>query len=212
MAAAVVSQAEELLGIDPARRPVYAYVAFLHPALGSVGLIVTRGWFARDPHGVSRCDTGGLVGRIKGFRHLTVDQAERALKELTHLPSHPWEEALATEVTGAFGAFRGYISGATPRSGSYRDARQACIDAVIREKEELDPRLWIWEARCFSSITADDVEAVAIAPEAWKELYDRYGAALPVDGIEYLIGHATPEGLHHFREDQVVAMFEQGTR
>jgi hypothetical protein len=209
--AAVVSRAEDLLGIDPARRPVYAYVGFLHPGLGRVGLIVARGWFAREPHGVARCDTGGLVGRIGGFRHLTQNQADSALAELTHPPTHAWEEAMATEVMEAFGAFRRYISGATPRDGSHGGARRICIDAVVSGGEALDPRLWIWEARSFSNITTDDVEALAIAPEAWKELQGRYGDDLPLD-IEYLVGQATPGGLHHFREEQVVAFFEGGAR
>jgi len=207
---ATVSRAEAILKIDPARRPVYAYAAFLHPDLGRIGLIVGSEWFTRDPHGVSRCDSGGLAGCVGGFGHLTEDQAARALEDLTHVSPHRWEDAWVTEVKDAFGGFRGYIAGAAPRRGCYKDARQTCIDAVLAKSGLLDPRLWVWEVRSFSSIARGDIEAVALAHEAWKELHENYGDDLPIDGIRYLVGRPADEGLHHFREDEVVAAFERG--
>lgn len=205
--ASTVWKAEQLLGIDRNVRPVYAYVGCLHPALGRIGLVVSQDWFLRDPHGVTRCDTGGLAGRMGGFHHLDEAEATEALTQLTHAPTYAWQEGLATEVEGAFGAFRKYLSGDAPRASSLSDARQRCIDAVVAAKEVLDRRLWTWEARSFSEITSDDVLAVALAPEAWKELRARFEPRLP-RRIALLIGYPTAAGTHHFSEEQVVATFE----
>jgi hypothetical protein len=204
----VVWKAEEWLGIVRAKRPVYAYVGCLHPKLGRIGFIVAQEWFNREPHGVTRCDTGGLAGRVEGFRYLDENEARIALAELSHAPTHPWKKDLIIEVRGAFGEFRRYLSGHPPNPNSYADVRQKCIDSVRRASEELDRRLWTWEARCFARISVEDVEAVVLAPEAAKELTARLDGELPTN-VDFLIGHVTGSGVHYFLEDQVVAAFER---
>jgi len=203
----VVWEAERQLGIDPAKRPVYTFVGCLHPALGRIGFIVSEGWFGREPHGVSRCDTGGLAGRIGGFSFLDQREAVAALVELSHKPSLPWEKHLLAEVHSAFGQFRQYLTGDPPKPSCYRDVRQKCIDEVRRTREGLDRRLWTWEARGFAEIAVGDVEAVAIAPEAWKELSALLDGEIP-SGVNFLIGRVGATGTHHFSEDGVVAAFE----
>jgi hypothetical protein len=204
----VVWTAEAVLGIDRARRPVYAYVGCLHPKLGRIGFIVSQSWFLRDPHGVSRCDSGGLAGCVEGFGYLKPDEARAALLELSHSASHPWVRYLMKEVRDAFGELREYLRGRPPRPSCYKDARQKCIDAVQAADKDLDRRLWTWEARSFAEIGLEDVEAVALAHEAWKELLNGLGDELP--DITFLPGEPTPNGVHHFKEEQVVAAFEGG--
>lgn len=203
-----VWEAERLLGIARLKRPVYSYVGCLHPELGRIGLIVAPEWFRREPHGVSRCDTGGLAGRIGGFRYLDEVEARNAVTDLSHRPCRPWRSDLLTEVAAAFVDFRGYLRGQPPNPDCYTDVRQKCIDAVRHASERLDRRLWTWEARCFASITADDVDAVALAPEAWKEFSARFDGDLPAH-VQFLIGHAAGTGIHHFNEEQVVTAFER---
>jgi hypothetical protein len=188
---------------------VYAFVGCLHPALGRIGFIVSHDWFGRDPHGVSRCDSGGLLCGQGGFAHLTPDEARKALRVLSHPPSHPWVRDLLSEVREAFGQFRDYLRGAEPKPSCYRDARQKCIDGVRKANGILDRRLWTWEARSFSAIGLEDIEAVAIAPEAWKELRPRLGDNLP-DRVVFLPGRATPAGIDYFLEEQVVTAFAGG--
>jgi hypothetical protein len=43
-----VVAAEDALGITPDARPIYAYVGDLHPALGTIGLMIERSWL-REP-------------------------------------------------------------------------------------------------------------------------------------------------------------------
>jgi len=141
-----------------------------------------------------------------GFRFLDSDEVHTALVDLSHAPGQPWEDHLMDEVDRAFGQFRKYLSGQTPNPKCYGDVRQKCIDAVRLAKEVLDRRLWTWEARSFAEIRIGDVDAVALAPEAWKELRDRFDGDLPL-GIQYLIGHVAETGAHYFSEEQVVAAF-----
>jgi hypothetical protein len=163
-------------------------------------------WFNRDPHGVSRCDTGGLAGRIGGFKYLNEKQALKAVKKLSHRPRLPWRRYLGDELRRGFADLRSYLRGEAPKL-KCRDARQICINGVLSAAEVLDRRLWTWEARGFAEIRLEDVDAVALAPEAGKELEDRLGGNLPAR-VEFLIGHATATGIHHFLEDQVVLAFE----
>jgi hypothetical protein len=203
----VVWEAERHLGIARNKRPVYVYVGCLHPKLGSIGFIVSRAWFGREPHGVTRCDSGGLVSGRWGFRHLEPAEAVAALLGLSHAPDIPWEEHLLFEVGDAFGEFRKYLSGEVPKPNCYRDARQKCIDGENAAKMTLDRRLWTWEARGFAPIAEADVEAIVLAAEASKKLLDRFGGKLP-GSMPLVIGHASAAGMHHFEEDDVVAAFE----
>ena len=113
-----VWSAEGTLGIRPDKRPVYAYVGCLHPALGRIGLILRRAGFWREPHGVSRCDTGGLAGRVEGFSCLTPTEAALAVKELSYPANVPWERHLNVEVAMAYGFVSGwtrYLRGEIPK-------------------------------------------------------------------------------------------------
>jgi hypothetical protein len=110
---------EELLDahcVCGGRRPVYAYVGCLHPKLGRIGFIVAHAWFRRDPHGVSRCDSGGLAGCKGGFAHLKPAEAHVALLKLSHSAKNPWVRYLLKEVRHAFGALREYLRGDPRRS------------------------------------------------------------------------------------------------
>ncbi len=210
--AAVVTTAERLLKIDPARRPVYAYIGCLHPALGRVGLIIERQWFDRDPHGVTRCDSGGLAGRMGSFAILADSEAADGLVGLSFTARGPWERALKSEIRQAFGTWRAYVEGMTPDRAVLRDVRGRCIEYTLARGDELDRRVWTWEARAFDDVELRDVAAVVLAPEAFKEMSARLHGRAPPSGTRFLVGHVDHRGVHYFREDQVYDAFLGGAR
>lgn len=199
-----VSKAERLLGIKPNKRPVYAYVGCLHEELGSIGLVITPEWFGKDAQGVSRCDTGGLIGKKGGFAHLEDEEAEKALNTLSHHPSYNWEEELHQEVESAFGGWPDYLRGNTPNAEAYNDVRKQCIK---KSGTKLDRRLWTWEVRNFEAISAKHLEAVVLNNDSLKEFRDRFGDGPVSVDIRFLPGGDGPEGTHWFQEEKVVCAF-----
>lgn len=207
----VVWRAKELLGIARHKRPVYAFVGCLHPPLGRIGLIISDNWFRREAHGVSRCDTGGLVGCIGGFGCLTTDEAEKAVVDLSHPPDDGWEQSFSVELRNAFGFFSGwrrYLRGEIPKSKALNDIRGRCVESNTVGGKRPDRRLWTWEARGYAEVVVQDVEAIVLAPGAFKEFLGRLsGAPLP-STLRVLRGSATASGVHYFEEDQVIAAFQ----
>lgn len=205
----VVWRAESLLKIERARRPVYAYVGCLHPALGTIGLILRQGWLTREPQGVSRCDTGGLAGRLGGFGALSNEEAEQAIVSLSLPISDSWSNYLDSEIDSAHaGGWMGYLQGVPPSPDHLPDARGFCLRHVQQQGEDPDRRLWTWEARSFAHIEPTDVEAVALSPEAAKEFYNRIRITnAPLPTSRFIVGRVDPNGVHHFHEDAVLRAF-----
>jgi hypothetical protein len=201
--------AESILNIDRTKRPVYAYVGCLHPDMGRIGIIMGYEWFVREPHGVSRCDTGGLAGCRGGFRHLSPAEAAAAVSSLSYSPPHPgWRQFLAKEVRTSFGVWKSYLRGDEPTVTTWRDVRRRCIEAVRNTGTDLDRRLWTWEARAFAGIERHNVESIVLAPGAYKEFRDRFSTPPPPAHVHILVGTTNASGVHYFLEDQVVNAFQ----
>lgn len=209
----VVWRAESLLNIERTHRPVYAYIGCLHPALGTIGLILRQDWLAREPQGVSRCDTGGLAGRLGGFGALSNEEAEQAVVSLSLPINDSWSNHLDSEINSAHAnGWTGYLQGIPPSPDHMPDARGICIKHVQQHGEDPDRRLWTWEARSFAHIEPTDVEAVALSPEAAKEFYDRIRTtSAPPSALRFIVGRVDPNGVHHFHEDAVLRAFEGET-
>jgi hypothetical protein len=140
-----VSAAEAILGITPSKRPVYAYVGCLHPDLGRIGLIVERPWYLEEPHGMTRCDSGGLASRAGNFVYLSRDVAG-ALTSLTMRAPNPWEPEIDDEIAAAYSGWDAYLNGTHPRSNGLDTDRRECFEKAVIAGRKLDRRLWTWEA------------------------------------------------------------------
>lgn len=201
----VVSAAEAVLGLTT--RPVYGYVGDLHPKLGRIGLIVSERWYRRSPLGVSRCDSGGLVGLHGAFGCIAKDAARAALLRLTMKESLTWGLRFRLEVFmchGRLGGWLSYLRGQPPQR-PLKDDRDAFIDNMSFDK---DRRIWTWEARSESPIQRGDVEAIAITAEALKHVVPALrGTPSAFSNIKVIRGSASSVGVHHFDEENVVMAF-----
>jgi len=97
--AAVVAGAETILGhnVDP----IYGYVGDLHPALGTVGLILSRKWASRAAIGATACDSGGLFGRLGGFAGVAEEDSVDALRSLSRTSADAgwdWDSEFSEEL------------------------------------------------------------------------------------------------------------------
>jgi hypothetical protein len=200
--------AESLLRIDRGRRPVYAYVGNLNPALGTVGVILRPTWFGSNAHGVSRCDTGGLAGRKEGFQHVETTDVEIAMRDLTHGPNG-WQPGLVRETQKAFRSWEGYLRGETPKTTPLDRHRRKCIESVLLEGKTPDRRLWTWEARVFGDVEQAHVEFVVLSPQAYKGFLRRGGRTIP-RGTPVIRGSTDGGGVHHFHEERVIRAFLGG--
>ncbi len=127
---AVVS-AESLLGI--ADRPVYAFCGCLHPKLGTIGLIIGPGYLDRPLLGVSRCDSGGLVGRIGDFVHVAPEDVAPALRRLSFEGRDlAWMETFSQELAESYSTARHYVAGDVPNrtTWSHDDVRRAASSST----------------------------------------------------------------------------------
>lgn len=209
-AKSVVWAAEGLLGIAPGKRPVYAYIGDLHPALGHIGVIISHTWFWREAQGVSRCDSGGLIGCMGGFNCLSPDEAAQALTALSHGPNDKWEQFFCTEIATAFrfwDVWKRYLRGHVPTLSPRRDVRARCIEAVLAGGGAPDRRLWTWEARSYSEVTVADVNTVVFAPEAFKDFDSRFAGTTLPSHVNILCGSVSSSGVHYFEEEQVFNAF-----
>jgi hypothetical protein len=205
----VVWLAESLLKIERDHRPVYAYVGYLHPELGTIGLVLRPSWLTRAPHGVSRCDTGGLAGCLGGFSAITSEEAKQAVVSLSLPIDDSWSAHLEQEINSAHpGGWINYLQGNPPTPDQLPDVRGLCLKHLHEKGGTPDPRLWTWEARSFAHIELADVEAIVLSPEATKNFYNRMltsGTTLP--SARVIVGRATPDGVHYFHEDAVLRAF-----
>jgi hypothetical protein len=201
---AKVSKAEELLGIKGSR-PVYAFIGNLQPYFGPIGLILRSTWYDRKPHGVSRCDTGGLASCAGGFKALSLADAELAFQDIDFPhASGSWVAAFWREMSVAYSCLRGwslYVDGRPPRKASLADVRGQCVD-----HPDADRRVWTWEARSFAGIRKADLVAIAVSPEAGKKLIAATGMIRP-PGIKIIMGEAKSGGLDFFDEPRVTKVF-----
>jgi hypothetical protein len=189
-----VSAAEQVLGIGPGARPLYAYLGDLHPELGTVGLIVERSWL-RSLTGVTRCDSGGLGGRRGGFATLSPAEAASALSALsfspTSLPSWPDEFAREVDTSYALGRV-GYVDGELPDVRAWQDPRATCI---ARATPPPDRRLWTWEVRLDTGPAVGDVVALALSEGAAMVLDDLHRRGLDVpDRVRIFRGSTSIDG------------------
>ena len=204
-----VHAAETALDIDPGSRPVYAYLGDLHPALGTVGLVIERSWF-RALTGVTRCDSGGLVGRRGAFAVLTDTEAINALHTLTFsngsLPD--WEPAFVPEVTTSYSnGIDGYVNGDEPDVSTWQDLRAVCFQQATPPR---DRRLWTWEARLAEGPTPNEVVALALSRSAAAVLEDLHRRGLDVpDGVRILYGSISSGG-SQFHEPSVRTLLAGG--
>lgn len=206
----VVRGAEKILGVT-APRPIYAFVGNLHPGLGSVGLIFSRVWAKEAIHGATRCDSGGLYGRIGGFGCLSAEEAEHALRALstpqTYAPQD-WEGEFAGEMATTYAAsIDAYIKGDTPSlSPSGTDVRDRCIQHA-NANNTLDRRLWTWELRMDASPKPQDVFAIILSYEAFKQLEDlsNNGDISSLDRVSILKGDPSA---HWLDQEKVLAALQ----
>jgi hypothetical protein len=121
-----------------------------------------------------------------------------------------WPTHLDNEINSAHpGGWRGYLQGSPPSHEHLSDARGVCLKHVHDKGEEPDRRLWTWEARSFASIESNDVETIALSPEAVKEFYSRIRAGdAPLAVPRIIAGRVDANGVHLFQEDEVLRAFE----
>ena len=156
--------------------------------------MIERSWL-RALTGVTRCDSGGLVGRRGAFAVLEDPEAIGALRELTLSgPALPaWEPAFTEEVTTSYvqGA-SGYVNGEEPDVSTWQDLRAVCFQLATPPR---DRRLWTWEARFDRGPDHDEVIALALSRSAAAVLEDlhRRGTDVP-DTVRVLYGSSTRDG------------------
>lgn len=204
-----VTTAEDVLGISPDARPIYAYLGDLHPGLGTIGLIIERGWLC-SLAGVTKCDSGGLGGRRGAFQALDPVEAADALRALTFSAASidSWSPAFADEVGASYvNGPTGYVTGDEPDTTSWQDARGKCFARSTRPR---DRRLWTWEARFEQGPAPQDVVALALSEGASKVLEDLHRRGLEVPGnVRVLRGSTSSEG-SHFHQPEVRTMLAGG--
>jgi hypothetical protein len=194
-----VNGAESMLGL--ARSPVYTYAGCLHPALGTIGLVIAPRCLARCMQGVSRCDTGGLAGRRGSFAYLKPEDVQTALRRLT-CANYGWRPAFSAELAVSYDSVREYVAGTVPQFETWDDARAVCLDSHFKAESTLpDRRLWTWEVRLAAAPGHTEYEALILSPEAYKKLENLRlsGAAIP-GRLRIVHGRAAPAGIHHFHE------------
>jgi hypothetical protein len=179
----------------------------LHPDLGRIGLIVERPWYHEQPHGITRCDSGGLASRKGNFEYLSTDIAE-ALANLTmHAPA-PWEPEIDDEIAAAYSGWDAYLDGTHPRSNGLETIRRECFEKAVNAGDKIDRRLWTWEARAFSPIRLAHLAAVAVTHEVYKQVDEFLREQSVLVEVPILRGTASAAGVEHFRERQVLEAFK----
>lgn len=199
---AAVDAAESVLGISPDARPIYAYLGDLHPGLGTVGLVIERSWL-QTLTGVTRCDSGGLVGRRGAFTVLTDGEAISALRTLTFTGEslRDWEPAFGPEIgTSYHHGASGYVNGDEPDVSTWQDPRGRCFEQATPPR---DRRLWTWEVRLGQSPNSGDVVALALSRSAAAVLEElhRQGVDVP-STVRVLYGSISSAG-SQFHEPSV---------
>jgi len=101
----VVFQAESLLGVERENRPIYAFVGDLHHHLGTLGLIIARSWGQKEIQGLTRCDSGGLTGRLGFFQNVQEHEVEQALYRVSTPDTcscSDWHDSFAQELRESY--------------------------------------------------------------------------------------------------------------
>jgi hypothetical protein len=207
---AAVIETETALGYDPsniAQRPVYAYLGDLHPALGTVGVVIERAW-CRSLNGVSRCDSGGLGGRRGAFAVLSRHEAAQALIDLSFRSDtlSRWEASFEKEISDSFSSHNQYVCGDAPDTALWTDARKQCFDACEPPR---DRRLWTWEARFSEGPDVVDYVALALSPTSHKLLEQQVidGTRSIPESVRVLVGDTGADGVqfHHAHVRELLA-------
>jgi hypothetical protein len=168
-----VYEAESLLGIDPARRPIYVFLGDIHPDLGDLGLVIEREACGGAIHGITRCDSGGLY-IPKGFFELAGDDTARR-RILTDLSTPntfavgEWEAQFSAEIAARFeGDAESYVRGDPPRCDGWTCPRAAFVTEALLRTPRPDRRLWTWEIRLARPPRGSQFVAVVLPPELSK--------------------------------------------
>ena len=203
--ASVVLRAEKILKATV--RPLYMFSGCLHPKLGTIGLVISPRCLGHGLQGVSRCDSGGLVGRQGAFAHIPEKDVESALQSLSFFGADTnWQDAFSEELSISYPSIRAYVAGDVPNHVSWRDVRAKCIEehnAAVNGKP--DRRLWTWEVRLEVAPDPADYECIVISHEAFKRLEEIRSSGEDVPShVRIIRGKITPGGVHLFEEDYVV--------
>jgi hypothetical protein len=208
--APAVGLAEQVLGVRPDARPVYAYVGDLHPALGTVGLIVNRTW-CHASTGVTRCDSGGLAGRRGSFAMLDEREAVASLRDLSFGPAElrDWPSAFANEVAGSYVDAGAYVDGQEPDVSGWADVRARCIGAGSPPR---DRRAWTWEVRLLEGPSPNEIVGLVLSPGAgvlFANLVEQDSPATFPNHVQVLVGNVDADGAH-FHTPRVRAVLAGG--
>ena len=209
----LAQQVEDILGHTV--RPIYAFLGNLHPQLGKAGLILSRDWMERSPPQVSRCDTGGLLGRVGDFA-VRKDAAEpdadvRKISTPEGMEVEEWLTIFRNELTDSYpkGA-SDYVRDKQPNVSEWGDdPRTACVEDCISNKRNGDRRLWTWEIRIDDSPTKEEIVALVLSPFAARalgDLRDEFGE-LPRH-VDLIISEEGPGCPHWFKNPKALRLLE----
>jgi hypothetical protein len=207
----IVAEAEKALGLT--NSPIYAFIGNLHPQLGTIGLIIKTDCLNRCQHGVSRCDSGGFIGRKGAFLHLPATDMAAALKTLSFPQGDVrWRSIFSDEVEKSYSELRDYLIGKVPRHAEWKDLRSACISKYVDSTgSPPDRRTWTWEVRLAAPPEANDYTAIVLSPEAFKQLEEiRIGGKDVPLSVRIIHGSISASGVHYFEIEDVVTAFQEG--
>jgi hypothetical protein len=170
--------------------------------LGTIGLVLKPICLLGRLQGVTKCDSGGVAGRVGSFGAISFGNEEAALHSLTP-PTRGWSDLFTRELFQSYSTARDYVIGGVPDYSSWNDIRSMCI----REHSPpapLDRRLWTWEVRLGTPPDAADFEALVLSPEALKHLEAlRVGGRNVPSGITVIVGNVGPLGVEYFSDTRV---------
>src|SRR5712664_347416 len=199
----VVSRAEKILGIS--KPVIYAFVGCLHHDLGRIGLVISPDCLEGRLQGVTRCDSGGLAGRVGSFIHIADADVPGALIALSIIGGKPdWYALFDDELTRSYPSPAEYILGTVPDYGSWTDARVPCLTNPVPSGRALDRRLWTWEVRLTMPPEHKHYEALVLSHEASKQLEAlRLGGTDVPTEVRILEGNVGEEGVAYFSSKAV---------
>jgi len=198
-----VTEAEAILSI---KSPViYTFVGCLHPDLGTVGLILSPECIQGRLQGVTRCDSGGLAGRLGSFVHVNKADVPGALRELSVTGENPpWYPLFVDELAKSYSDSADYVRGTVPDYATWKDVRAHCIAQPLAPGDILDRRLWTWEVRLTTAPDPTHYEAIVLSHEALKQVEALHveGHSIP-DDVKVLFGTISAAGVHYFLGESV---------
>ncbi len=202
-----VSDAETAIGITSP--VIYAFVGCLHPDLGRIGLVISPECLDGRLQGVTKCDSGGLAGRIGSFSYVQEDEKKDALVALSINEDPEWHSVFDDEMGRSYQSTLAYVTGETPDYASWTDIRVRCISKPPPHGGPPDRRLWTWEVRLSAPPEAHHYEALILSHEALKQLESLRlrGREVPSD-VTVLFGTISATGVHYFSGEEVFQLLK----